>query len=209
MAGRSSAARERAGFALIAAIRVHLSATVGVQQPPWTEGIRMLRRAVAILGLLVLGGCAGEVAPSSEQPSMYLSMASAGAKLDSDAAASMISLYRQNNALGGVVVDPALMQLAEAQSTAMASRNKLDHDVTAPLAKRLNASGYPATIAVENVSAGYHTLAEAFSGWRDSPPHRANMLKSGVTKLGIAASYAPNTKYKVFWTLILASSEQR
>src|SRR5437762_982198 len=74
-------------------------------------------------------------------------------------------------------------------------------------ARRLNASGYPATLAVENVSAGYHTLAEAFSGWRDSPPHRANMLKNGVTKLGIAASYAPNTKYKVFWTLILASSE--
>ena len=33
------------------------------------------------------------------------------------------------------------------------------------------------------------------------------MLKNGVTKLGIAASYAPNTKYKVFWTLILASTE--
>jgi uncharacterized protein YkwD len=98
------------------------------------------------------------------------------------------------------------MKLAEEQSQAMASRNKMDHDVKAPLAKRLGASGYPATVAVENVSAGYHTLAEAFSGWRDSPPHRANMLHTGVTKLGIAASYAPNTKYKVFWTLILAST---
>jgi uncharacterized protein YkwD len=162
----------------------------------------------AIIGLLALGGCSGEV-PSTEQPSMYLSMANGGAALDSQAAASMISLYRQNNGLGGVAVDPELMKLAEQQSQVMASRNKLDHDVKAPLAKRLNASGYPATVAVENVSAGYHTLAEAFSGWRDSPPHRANMLKSGVTKLGIAASYAPNTKYKVFWTLILASSEPR
>jgi hypothetical protein len=171
--------------------------------------IGMMRGAVAILGLLVLGGCAADVGPPSEQPSMYLSMAAPGARLDAVAAASMISLYRQNNALGGVVVDPELMRLAESQSMAMASRNKLDHDVTAPLAKRLNASGYPAATAVENVSAGYHTLAEAFSGWRDSPPHRANMLKSGVTKLGIAASYAPNTKYKVFWTLILASSETR
>jgi hypothetical protein len=35
------------------------------------------------------------------------------------------------------------------------------------------------------------------------------MLQSGVTKMGIAASYAPNTKYKVFWTLILASTEPR
>jgi Cysteine-rich secretory protein family len=74
---------------------------------------------------------------------------------------------------------------------------------------RRDRSGYPATLAVENVSAGYHTLAEAFSGWRDSPPHRANMLQNGVTKMGIAASYAPNTKYKVFWTLILASTEPR
>jgi len=164
-----------------------------------------MRVAVAIVGLLALGGCAGEVA-TVEQPSMYASMADAGARLDSQAAASMISLYRQNNGLGTVVVDPELMKLAESQSQAMASQNKLDHDVKAPLARRLNASGYPATVAVENVSAGYHTLAEAFSGWRDSPPHRANMLKSGVTKLGIAASFAPNTKYKVFWTLILAST---
>jgi uncharacterized protein YkwD len=163
-----------------------------------------MRAVVAIIGLLALAGCAG-AAPVIEQPTMYTSMANGDAKLDSVAAASMISLYRQNNGLGVVVVDPELMKLAEAQSQVMASRNKLDHDVKAPLAKRLNASGYPTTMAVENVSAGYHTLAEAFSGWRDSPPHRANMLKSGVTKLGIAASYAPNTKYKVFWTLILAS----
>jgi len=166
-----------------------------------------MRAAVAVIGLLALGGCAAE-API-EQPSMYLSMANGGAKLDPQAAASMISLYRQNNGLGGVTVDPALMNLAEQQSQAMASRNKLDHDVKAPLPRRLSGSGYPATLAVENVSAGYHTLAEAFSGWRDSPPHKANMLKNGVTKLGIAASYAPNTKYKVFWTLILASTEAR
>ena len=141
-----------------------------------------------------------------EQPTMYLSMANGGATLDPQAAASLISLYRQNNGLGTVVVDPDLMRLAESQSQAMAAANKMDHDVRAPLAKRLSAGGYPATVAVENVSAGYHTLAEAFSGWRDSPPHNANMLKNGVTKLGIAATYAPNTKYKVFWTLILAST---
>ena len=164
-----------------------------------------MRAAAAIIGLLALGGCAGDTAVN-EQPAMYISMANADAKLDAQAAASMISLYRQNNGLGDVMVDPELMKLAESQSQAMASRNKLDHDVKAPLTKRLNASGYPATVAVENVSAGYHTLAEAFSGWRDSPPHRANMLNNGVKKLGIAASYAPNTKYKVFWTLILASS---
>jgi uncharacterized protein YkwD len=187
---------------------VHLSATVGMQQQPSNTGeFRNMRAVLAIIGLLALAGCAQDVA--IEQPTMYLSMANGGARLDPEAAASMISLYRQNNGLGAVAVDPELMKLAESQSQAMASHNKLDHDVKAPLARRLSASGYPATLAVENVSAGYHTLAEAFSGWRDSPPHRANMLKNGVTNLGIAASYAPNTKYKVFWTMILASSEAR
>jgi uncharacterized protein YkwD len=166
-----------------------------------------MRVAAAILITLLLAGCATE-API-EQPSMYADMAVPGAKLDSQAAAVMISQYRQNNGLGSIVVDPDLMKLAESQSQAMAVANKMDHDVRAPLGKRLNGAGYPATTAVENISAGYHTLAEAFSGWRDSPPHRANMLKSGVTKLGIAASYAPNTKYKVFWTMILASTEAR
>jgi uncharacterized protein YkwD len=165
-----------------------------------------MRLAVIFLTLL-LAGCAAE-APVQE-PTMYADMAKPGARLDPVAAATMISQYRQNNGLGSVVVDPALVKLAETQSQAMASQNKLDHDVKAPLAKRLNAFGYPANVAVENVSAGYHTLAEAFSGWRDSPPHKANMLKSGVTKLGIAASYAPDTKYKVFWTLILASTDTR
>jgi uncharacterized protein YkwD len=165
-----------------------------------------MRGFAAVFVTLLLAGCAAE-APV-ETPAMYVNMAEPGARLDPVAAASMISQYRQNNGLGAVTVDPDLVKLAEAQSGAMAAKNKLDHDVRAPLAKRLSGGGYPAAVAVENVSAGYHTLAEAFSGWRDSPPHKANMLKSGVTKLGIAASYAPNTKYKVFWTLILASTDR-
>ena len=166
-----------------------------------------MRGLAAIVLTLLLAGCAAEAPP--ETPAMYVDMSTPGAKLDPVVAASMISQYRANNGLGAVEVDPDLMRLAEAQSSAMAAKDKLDHDVKAPLAKRLAAGGYPATVAVENVSAGYHTLAEAFSGWRDSPPHRENMLKNGVTKMGIAAVYAPNTKYKVFWTLILASSDPR
>lgn len=169
-----------------------------------------MKRVVAVLGgLLVLGGCGTAVEQAPDQPAFYLSMAHGGAKVDAATAASMISGYRRNNGLGPVAVDPDLMKAAEAQAMSMAKRNKLDHDVAGTLGKRLNASGYPATVAVENISAGYHTLAEAFSGWRDSPPHRANMLHKGVTRLGIAATYAPGTKYKVFWALILASTDDK
>jgi len=121
----------------------------------------------------------------------------------------MISGYRGNNGLGPVVIDPELMRLANEQANAMAVRDKLDHDAGHPFPERIRKSGYDASVAVENISAGYHTLAEAFSGWRDSPPHRANMLNSSVTHMGIAAVYTPKSKYKLFWALILAKPDQR
>jgi uncharacterized protein YkwD len=154
-----------------------------------------------------LAGC-DDYKPSG-QPSFYQSMAVADAKVDAKAAASMISGYRRNNGLGLVSLDDKLMRLAEEQARAMASKNKFEHDAAGPFAQRVKRSGYDAKVAVENIGAGYHTLAEAFSGWRDSPPHRANMLHSGVTKMGIAAVYSPNSKYKVFWALILAAPDDR
>jgi uncharacterized protein YkwD len=167
-----------------------------------------LRTTVLIAALAgALAACAGDPAPPAEQPTFYRSLASPVAQLDADAAASMISGYRQNNGLGPVTLDPALMQLAQTQASGMAARDKLDHDAKGDFAKRMKAAGFDPKVTVENISAGYHTLAEAFSGWRDSPPHRTNMLKPGVTRMGIAAVYQPSSKYKVFWALIMAAPE--
>jgi len=66
-----------------------------------------MRAGAAILGLLLLGGCAADT-KIPDQPAMYLDMAQAGAMLDPQAAAIMISQYRQNNGLGAVAVDPDL-----------------------------------------------------------------------------------------------------
>ena len=158
--------------------------------------------------MLVLAGCAGDRDPPAGQPAFYVSMANPNAQLDSNVAASMISGYRRNNGLSEVSVDPQLTRAAREQAEAMARRNKLDHDVVGALGKRVKSTGVDAAVAVENISAGYHTLAEAFSGWRDSPSHRANMLKGNVTRIGISAVYAAGSKYKVFWALILASPDR-
>jgi uncharacterized protein YkwD len=170
----------------------------------------MIRPCAAMLiGALAvaLAACAGDLAPP-EQPTFYRSMASPVAELDGAVAASMISGYRQNNGLGPVALDPALMQMAQAQAQAMAARDKIANDTKGEFARRMKAAGFDAKVSVENISAGYHTLAEAFSGWRGSPPHRANMLKAGVSRMGIAAVYTPSSKYKVFWALIMAAPEQ-
>ena len=172
------------------------------------DGLLRPARAITLCTLTAgLFGCSSY--QPEGQPSFYKSLATADAKVDAAAAASMISGYRRNNGLGVVTLDDHLMRMAEEQARAMASKNRFEHDAAGPFDLRVKRSGYDAKIAVENIGAGYHTLAEAFSGWRDSPPHRANMLHSGVTKMGIAAVYSPNSKYKVFWALILAEPDDR
>ena len=172
--------------------------------------IRPLAALVSGIVLIAAGlaGCTDNTAPPG-QPSFYRDLAQPDAILDANVAQSMISGYRGNNGLGPVTIDPDLMQLAAAQAQIMAAKGKLDHDVGAPFQERIKKSGFEASVAVENIGAGYHTLAEAFSGWRDLPPHRANMLNSSVTRMGIAAVYTPKSKYKVFWSLILATPDQR
>jgi len=166
-------------------------------------GSGFARTLILALALAGLAGCAGEQLPTGE-PSFYRNLAQPGAELDAAAAASMLSDYRRNSGLPPVTVDPALMQLAEQQARAMVARDQLSREAGAPFNARLRKAGYRSKTAAENVSAGYYTLAEAFSGWRDSKPHRENMLLEGATRMGIAAIYSPNSKYKVFWALIMA-----
>ncbi|HWC94406.1 MAG TPA: CAP domain-containing protein, partial [Pseudolabrys sp.] len=125
--------------------------------------MKFLPRLTLLAALLTLAGCGANYTPPAE-PSFYRNLAQPGAELDAAAAASMISGYRGNNALPAVALDPELMRLAQAQAEIMAKRDKLDHGAGKPFAMRLKGSGYDAKRAAENIGAGYHTLAEAFSG---------------------------------------------
>jgi uncharacterized protein YkwD len=168
-----------------------------------------MKLQLAALALtLALAACGTSYVPPAE-PTFYADLSKPGARLDADAAASMISGYRSNNGLPTLTLDPQLMALAQAQAATMAKRDKLDHNAGKPFVQRLKASGYDAKHAAENIGAGYHTLAEAFSGWRDSAPHRENMLLKDATRMGIAAVYTPSSKYKVYWALILAEPDDR
>jgi uncharacterized protein YkwD len=176
----------------------------------WVMGaFGLLLRLTGLAGVALLGACAADRDPVMSDPSFYQNLTTTDAKVDATMAASMISGYRANNGQTAVTVDPALMKMAEEQARAMAARDKLDHSVTRDFNDRLRAKGYNARAAAENISAGYHTLAEAFSGWRDSPPHRQNMLLNGATRIGIAAVQAPKSKFKVYWALIIAQPDER
>ena len=145
---------------------------------------------LAALGL-ASGDCTAPPAPqSSAAPSFYAALNSATAEVDPVAARDLISIHRANHGLPPLTIDPALQESARKKARDMAQRGQ--------------ASGSVPGIRVQNISAGYLSLAEAFSGWRQSPSHNANMLNTAMRHVGIATAYAPGSKYKVFWVLLLA-----
>jgi uncharacterized protein YkwD len=170
-------------------------------------GLTTKRGSAAALTMVLaaLGGCdTATKAPPSAAPvlGMYRNLAEAGARIDAETAAEMIGSYRRNHGLKPLALDPALMRVATAEADAMAAAAK---PASADGAKAKAArAGYRAPAA--NVSAGYQTFAEAFSGWRESAAHDRVMLDAGADRMGIATAYAPGTKYRVFWTLVVAGA---
>jgi uncharacterized protein YkwD len=166
--------------------------------------MRMRHRFACILLFAILLAACGT--PEIENsPPFYESLARPGAEVNVAATASLLSDYRRANGLPAVEADAKLAALAQDQVRRMAAADKLTHDPGGRgFLQRLKSANYNAARAAENVGAGYHTLAEAFSGWRDSPSHNTNMLLPGATRFGIATAYSEKSKYKVFWALLLA-----
>src|SRR4051812_30889515 len=100
-------------------------------------------------------------APRRPTPRFFVSLAPADAEVDAAMARDMIGAYRGNNGLRPLTLDPDLQAAARAEAEAMA---RADKPSSAEAFKaRLASTGFAAPAA--NLSAGYHTLAEAFSGW--------------------------------------------
>lgn len=153
---------------------------------------------------LALAACVGE---RTQTPPFYQDLARTDGQVDAATAAQMISQYRINNGLSPVAPDAQLSAIAQTQADAMAAAGSVQASL-APgqqLAARMATIGEPKTAAAENVSAGYRTFAEAFSGWRESPKHNQVLLTKDATRLGIATAYSSTAKHKVFWSLVMAA----
>ena len=135
---------------------------------------------------------------------LLLCLGQASAETLTALAEGAISAYRRQHGLPAVKVDAKLMQLASQQAHAMARAGVLDHNIGGSFQSRLSGAGR--SIAAENIAAGTHDFASTLDMWKRSSGHRANLLKGGVTRIGIASAPASQSKDKLFWTLILAGS---
>lgn len=168
--------------------------------PRRAAGRRTMTCPALLAGALAAFGIAGCTEAPRGQPAFYRDLGSASARVDAAEARAMISAYRINAGLTALALDPKLVEAAQQEASAMAAA---DRPAQAEAVKaRLARDGQAGAEA--NLSAGYRRLAEAFSGWRDSPQHDRVMKTPGATRMGIATAYAPGSKYQVYWALIVA-----
>jgi len=150
------------------------------------------------------GGMGRQAAITAAMLAAFALSAPACAEDLAAAAQAAISQYRAQHGLPAVTPDPRLMALAAEQARAMARAGVLEHDVDRPFQVRV--ASYDPDVAVENIACGTRTFAATLDLWEHSPGHDANLRRAGVTRFGIAAAPAPQSKYKVFWSLIMAGS---
>jgi len=169
----------------------------------------MRRRNLGALSLaLVLAGCGGsplDMAPIDPHAARDV----AAVRLDPAAAAAALNAYRASRGLGPTRLDSGLTAMAQRQADAMVAAKTMSHDVAGGFRSRLAASGVDTTEAGENLGGGYYSLADAMTGWRNSPEHNANLLMANATRLGIAIAKDPRTHYGVYWAMELAAEPRR
>jgi hypothetical protein len=119
-----------------------------------------------------------------------------------DDMAEMISRYRREHGLSTVKTDLQLTAVAERQAKAMAASGIMDHSVAGSFGSRI--SSVNANRAAENIAAGTKTWAETFRMWQNSPGHNANLLQARADSVGVAVARNENTRYKIFWAMVIA-----
>lgn len=172
--------------------------------------MRVFRTACFAIAIsAVVAACA----PADKTPPIYSNLSVAGNTLNQAEAAALINAYRQGEGLTPLSVNQILTRQSASEARTIASRVTSNRPgvVIKPIPgikDRLTAAGYSAGFVDQNVGAGYFTLAEAFSGWRQSNQHRKTLLAAEATEMGLAAVRVPNVKYKVYWSLIVAAPAQ-
>jgi uncharacterized protein YkwD len=106
--------------------------------------------------------------------------------------------YRAAGGLAGLQIDGALVAIARQRAQDMASKNYFAH--TSPSGETafslMDAYGYAYGIAGENIARNNYpqsqTVGVAMDGFMNSPGHRANIMESQFTRVGIGVAFDGN-----------------
>ncbi len=114
----------------------------------------------------------------------------------------LVNAERAKNGLSALTLDTSVSNVARIKSQDMATNNYFSHE--SPTYGRagdmLKQFGIKYTAWGENIASGQKTPQEVVTAWMNSSGHRANILASDFTKIGVG--YATNSNGKAYWTQI-------
>ena len=135
--------------------------------------------------LTTLAGCSPaspDRAPESETPAPLTGIVS-----------QVVDLTNAERSHAGLMAFRANAQLGEAariQAEQVVAAGRLEHVIPEAryptLENRLDAAGYRWRAAGENLAFGQQDAAAVVNGWMQSPGHRANILHTTFTEIGVA-----------------------
>ncbi len=148
----------------------------------------------------------GQVAQENESERVEPPAAGVGeakVKPDLDAVRDRIvaetNRFRAGEHRGKLKVNAELTKAAQGFAEYMAAHDVFSHtaDGREPW-DRIKAAGYAYCLALENIAYEYNSegfttdgLAKQFvEGWKESPPHRKNLLDPDATEIGVGAAYS-------------------
>jgi uncharacterized protein YkwD len=150
---------------------------------------------LALASALGLAACS-DSAPSRQQPAFYVDLARSGTALDPQTSTTIINGYRTNLGLPALAWDPALAEQARGEAARLAARGELS-------AEALHGNR-PSRGLKRSVSGGYHSFADAFSGWRGSPAHDAVLRAPKGRRYGVGVVARPESRHRVYWVVLVA-----
>lgn len=105
---------------------------------------------------------------------------------------TLVNTERANQNLAPLRLSTQLTTAARSHSFAMAKDNFFSHcnpDTKKQHAYRIFKTGYPQSATGENIAIGQVTPASVMNSWMNSSGHRANILSSSFTEIGIGYIY--------------------
>jgi len=123
-----------------------------------------------------------------------------------DQVLALVNKERQAAGVKPLRLNAQLTSAAEAHSQDMALNDYLAHQGLDGRSSeaRILATGYNAFVTAENVAGGLATPETVVQAWMDSPGHRANILNSNLTEMGVGFyaldSDVGSTNYNYYWT---------
>nr|WP_312580077.1 CAP domain-containing protein [Sedimentibacter sp.] len=112
----------------------------------------------------------------------------------------LVNIERQKNGLSALTLDTSISNVARTKSKDMADNNYFAHQspTYGSAGDMLKQFGIKWSAWGENIASGQRTPEAVVTAWMNSEGHRANILSSNFSKIGVG--YAVNSNGTPYWT---------